>query len=36
MGLHAKMALGEDPDAWDQESRDYLDALIKPVSVELA
>lgn len=36
MGLHAEVAHGENPDDWDKETRDYLDTLIKPVSIELA
>ena len=36
IGLHAKVAHGENPDEWDKETRDYLDTLIKPISIELA
>ena len=33
MGLHARIAHGENPDDWDAETRTYLDSLIKEVSV---
>ena len=33
MGHHARIAHGENPDEWDQETRDYLDTLIKEVEV---
>lgn len=29
MGLHARIAHGEDPADWDAETRDYLDSLIR-------
>ena len=31
MGHHAQIAHGENPADWDQETRDYLDTLIKEV-----
>jgi len=31
MELHAVLAHGEDPSSWDDETRQYLGALIKPV-----
>jgi hypothetical protein len=33
MGHHARIAHSENPDDWDQETRDYLDTLIKVVEV---
>ena len=33
MGHHARIAHGENPDDWDQETRDYLDTLIKEVDI---
>lgn len=33
MELHAQVAHGEDPTDWDQETRDYLGTLIRPVTV---
>ena len=31
--LHAEFAHGEDPADWDEETRTYLETLIKPVDV---
>ena len=36
MELHAQVAHGEDPGDWDRGTRDYLETLIKPVSVSVA
>ena len=36
MELHAQVAHGEVPGDWDRETRDYLETLIKPVSVSVA
>ena len=33
MGYHARIAHDENPDEWDQETRDYLGTLIKEVEV---
>lgn len=33
MEAHARIAHDENPAEWDQETRDYLGTLIKPVSV---
>jgi len=33
MKLHARIAHGESESDWDQETRTYLDLLIKPVTV---
>ncbi|MDA5095705.1 DUF1059 domain-containing protein [Aliiroseovarius sp. KMU-50] len=33
MALHAKLAHDENAADWDQDTRDYLETLIKPVSV---
>lgn len=32
MGLHARLAHGENPDKWDQQTKTYLDVLIHEVS----
>ena len=32
MGLHARIAHGENPDDWDQATRTYLDKLIREVT----
>ena len=32
MGLHARIAHGENPDDWDQATRAYLDTLIREVA----
>ncbi|MGR9037127.1 MAG: DUF1059 domain-containing protein [Gammaproteobacteria bacterium] len=31
MELHAVVAHGEDPSSWDEQTREYLGTLIKPV-----
>lgn len=36
IGLHARIAHGEDPAVWDRETRDYLETLIKEVDVPTA
>jgi len=33
--LHAEYAHGEDPADWDQDTRSYLETLIKPVDVSV-
>ncbi len=33
MELHARIAHDEDASDWDEPTRDYLDTLIRPVSV---
>ena len=33
MGHHARIAHGENPNDWDQETRDYLDTLIREAEV---